>query len=234
VRTDAYGDYVVRLREAITVLEVGLASERPSLASATAKSAAVLATAALERFVNDTVVHTCARIMKASWTSLSLGHRRYLCRQMARRLEPIVRSIAGDEQLSDEAAGRFRGLLADCGSAFENPSSWRDHQAFGLFTNAANEPERLNRIVSEFGPDGSTLFTWMEVQGRSVGVFARALSDLVEARHGAAHALAGSPAPGPKDAQAWIVLSFWLVRSIEAFLSTTSPATLQDGAGVSV
>lgn len=217
MRSAAFGDYAVRMRECRFVIKRAVNSADPSEAVALAKGAAVLAAAALERYVNDVVVELCSRLNAQSWDELTEGQQRYLVRQMARRLYPSSRAIFRRADDSERRRRRLRTAVSECASAMATPSSWPHHVEYGMFMDGAAEPSRVDQTLRMFDDRGRSVFAFVEARGKDRRALAAALQGLIEARHKAAHALAGT-FPAPSDVRVWIGLSTILAREIEAYL----------------
>jgi len=214
----AYTDYVNRLREAISVLRLGLVSSDAVTASGCAKSATVLAAAALERFINDAIRNACQQLNVATWDQLAEGQQSYIAAQMATRLKDAADSCGIDSTPSKRNA--FRKTIELCLKGFDNPSTWPQQPDFGMFMEGIKEPDRINGILRSFDTKGRNLFSEIEKHGKDRAALAGGLTQLIDARHSAAHALQSSNSPSPKDAQVWIVQTFWLAREIDNYLAS--------------
>lgn len=217
--SEPYGDFTERLKEAVALLRVGLSTDEPTTASACSKGAVVLAAAALERYMNDIVHKLCSEIRTEEWDRLPVGQQRYLTKQIARRIHDSAEPILMRAELPEErAASSLRKAIVESYIALENPSRWTSHVEFGLFTSGKGAVERIPALLREFSGDGRDPYQELDEIGWDRSLFLRALGQLIDARHAAAHALPESIGPGPKDAQSWIVLAFWLVRRLEKYI----------------
>lgn len=225
--SNAFLDYTTRMREAVALLRLGLRSAQAEEACACSKGATVLAAAALERYINDAVSEACQSLRVSSWDELSEGYRHYLCQQIARRLSAVGESLVESDRAVPVKEQSLKKLLAQCGDAFADPSTWPHHPRFGMFMESAAAPDKVMGTLSPFVRDKAGFLVAFD--GRvwdHHGMF-RALQQLVDARHGVAHALPEAPQIGPKDVQNWLVTSYWLARRIRAFLfssATSAPA----------
>lgn len=223
-RSEAYGDYRTRLRQATRLLRHGKASSDATLAAACSKGAVVLAAAALERFMNDVIAEACRRLNVATWAELSEGHRTYFADQMARRLRRRVNAILdeGGAKLESERT-KLQKAVALCTEAFSDPSKWPHSTEFGMFMDGAAAPNKINGILRSVHRQGADFFTRLENHPLGKSVFLSGLTELIDARHAAAHALPDRADPSPGDAQAWLILSFWLAREIDIYLDEGTP-----------
>lgn len=217
-RTEAYGDYCERLRESLELLRVASGARDQRLASGSSKGAVVLAAAALERYMNDAVLHVCRTLSVDKWEELPSGTQSYLIQQFARRLEKMTTPVLESSPVAEKKAARLRKVVEACTNGFARPANWDHHPQFGLFKSGDTAPERIGGALNRFAAGERELFDLLDERKAGREAFMRALSELVEARHAAAHALPDRANPGPKDAQSWIVSSFWLVRVIEQFV----------------
>ena len=176
-----------------------------------------MAAAALERYVNDVVLELCSKLTAATWDELTEGQQRYMARQLARSLYFKSRKIHRKNEVTEKTRTALRKAVATCEAAFASPAGWKHSAEYGMFMEGAAEPAKVDTTLRMFDDADRSLFAFVAGRGRDPGALARALSSLIKARHDAAHALKGTP-PGPKDVRLWIVLSFSLVREVEAFL----------------
>lgn len=224
--TEAYGDYRQRLREPLVLLRLALDTSDIVMAAGCAKGSVILAAAAMERYMNDAVHKMCSGTVVENWPALSDGHKRYLARQMARRLADTAVPIAeGDDLPEERKLAALQRIVADCSAALTNPSSWNYHVEFGLFRHGKGAADRITALLRQFSLTNRDPYEEIDEIGWDRSTFLRGLVQLIDARHAAAHALPATDAPGPKDAQAWIVLSFWLVRRIDRFIEREIAAT---------
>jgi hypothetical protein len=226
-RSEAYGDYRTRLRQAIRLLRVGKETADAPLAAACAKGAVVLAAAALERFMNDVIAQACRRLQVDDWSKLSEGHKIYFVDQMARRLRKRVNSILDDNgSRLDSERRRLQSAVQACVDAFQKPTTWSHTPEFGMFMEGSAAPNKVNAVLRSVHADGADFFTRLEERGKSRRTFLSGLTELVDARHAAAHALPERADPSPTDVQVWVVLSFYLAREIDIYLDEGTPADM--------
>jgi hypothetical protein len=230
-RSEAYGDYRTRLRQATRLLKHGKASADATLAVACSKGAVVLAAAALERFMNDVIAQACRRLNVPNWTQLSEGHKAYFVDQMARRLRWRVTAILDENKKGLESERmKLKNAVQLCADAFNDPRKWPHSTEFGTFMEGAAAPNKINGILRSVHSEGADFFERLEQHPTGKAVFLSGLTELIDARHAAAHALADRADPSTGDAQAWLVLSFWLAREIDVYLDEGTPqAPAADG-----
>jgi hypothetical protein len=219
VRASAFTDYRVRIREAIALVRVALGERNPVMACAHAKGAVVMTAAALERFVNDAAREACKSIKHTKWAELTPGHRRYLCRQFALRLQSASKSILEDGNDIDTNEGRLRKVLETCAVGMAAPDQWAHVVDFGMFMEGQAAPEKIDKVLGQFDGTGRGIYGLLKSRGWDKEALLRSLSQLITARHGVAHALPEAPSVSPRDAQAWLVSSFWLAVHIDDFLA---------------
>jgi len=213
----AYGDYSQRMREAVLLIRNALESKSPIVASATTKGAAILAAAALERYMNDVVVEECRKLKVSQWSELTEGHKRYLTRQIARLLykhSSDARRNRGEEGARD----KLRNSVGDCERAFQSPQTWPNFPAFGAFMKGQASAEKIIKLLKMFDAHNRDFGQFLRTRGADVRALFTGLTQLVNTRHAAAHALRGTTQPSPRDVQTWIVLSWRLTRQVEAYL----------------
>lgn len=215
----AFLDYQQRFRALAPLLHVALDSNSPMLATAAAKGAIVLAAAAIERFMNDVLREACESVRVGDYAALSDGQQSFLCVQIARKVRAFDVHDGGVKAFTPEKRQRLRQAVIDCAKAFEDPSSWIYLSDFGMFMDGAGAPEKINAVLRDFDPERRSFFDTLETRAGGKIVFIRALAELVDARHNAAHAKSATD-PSPRDAQGWIVSSYWLVRAIERHVRT--------------
>lgn len=220
MKSTAYADYAARLRELLRLLRLGLASSDPLEAAACAKGTTVLSAAALERYVNDVVRLLSKRLAVDKWDELPEGPRSYLIRKIASNLASTLDGVGSEGLVPDKTQKRIREALLRASKAVEDPSQWAPTPDYGLFMRGAAEPDKLNRFLRAFDPQGRSFYDQLDQRGRDRAAMLRALSELIEARHDTAHALSERADPSPRDVQGWVVLTFWLVRGIERFVSS--------------
>ncbi len=221
MQTGAFRDYTYRFREAVLLLRIALLSSIPATASAAAKGATVLAAAALERFINDAINQACRRISARSWDDLPEGQKKYLCQLMARRMSNASQVVLDANDTFAKKQQSFRKATEECLEGFSDPSAWDHHPEYGLFSDAKAEPDRLDRILRNFDPQDRSFYEFLSGDVSQRAEYLNALKQLIDARHGVAHALPASTPPWPTDVKSWLVASFWLARRIEAFLLGT-------------
>lgn len=224
MQTAAYLDYSERLKEALLLVRLSLGDGADSrLAAALAKSAAVLATAALERFCDDVIFQACGRLRVKEWTKLSLGQQTYFIRRISRRLHQISEIVANSEDGPKKKHEKLKNALSVCSEALVDPSKWEHHPASGLFIDGLSTADKLNATLRDFDDSAGDFYSSLDKTTVGKAGFLRAFQQLVDARHGVAHALPGVMNPGPKDVQGWVVSSFWFARRIQSHLATLIP-----------
>lgn len=212
----AFGDYSVRMREVSLLLDRAKREAEPVMSVALAKGAAVLAAAALERYVNDVVENLCKQITAKTWEQLPEGQKRYLAFQIARRLYTTSRSVFRKGDSSPKARKKLARAVREASAAFTDPSQWSYHRAYGMFMDGAAEATRVDHTLKAFDDTGRGLLDFIEGRGGDRGAVVVALKSLVDTRHSAAHALPGSTA-STKDIRQWVRLSLVFARHIEAY-----------------
>ncbi len=94
----------------------------------------------------------------------------------------------------------------------------------------AGAPEKINAVIRDFDVGRDNFFDSLEKHAVGKNAFVRALSELIEARHNAAHAKPGTD-PSPSDAKGWIVSSYWLVRAIDSYIGALVVSNGKNGVG---
>jgi hypothetical protein len=174
--------------------------------------------AALERFINDAVGCACRAVTATHWSELVPGQRRYLFKQFAFRLHRAADSLLKTNKIIDRLKGKLQQSITDCATALTNPSTWSDSVELGMFLDGQAAPERIATIVGQFDGTGCGIFDLLEDRGWDKAAILRSLTQLIDARHGVAHALQGAPAVSPQDARSWLVSSCRLAVHIDDFL----------------
>jgi len=215
--SNAYADFATRVREPLLLVREAVDSGDAFRAAALAKAAAVLAAAALERYINDVVVEVCAKIQATRWDELTEGQQRYMALQLARTLYFPSRRVHRRGKTSEKYRTKLRDAIRQCDAALDSPAVWQHVPEYGKFMDGAAEPGKVEATLKMFDATGRSLFAFVNARGYDAGALARALASLIDARHRAAHALRGV-SPGPTDVRGWILLSLQLVRSAETYL----------------
>src|SRR5690606_7435724 len=197
-------------------------SSDPLFAGAAAKGAVVLAAAALERFMNDAVRQACQRLRRSDFSTLSDAQKSYLCAQIARRVASFADDDGDYRRFNESRRLALQSAIKECASAFEDPSTWQHIPDFGLFMDGAAAPDKVAAVLRDFSPEQDDVYVALDARPSGRATSLRALTQLVDARHDAAHAKSLT-IPSPSDAQSWIVNSFWITRLVEAFLLKASP-----------
>ena len=104
----------------------------------------------------------------------------------------------------------------EAAAALQDPSQWSYHRAYGLLMDGAAEATRVDNALRSFDDAGRSLLDFIESRGGDRGAVVVAIKSLVDTRHNAAHALAGTPA-STKDIRQWVLLSVIFARHIEAY-----------------
>jgi len=218
VSSNAFSDYAIRKAKVDYVQSNALTSLDPEHASLYAECAAVLACAALERYLNDVLEEYCAAFNETSWGDLSPGRQRYLLRHVALRMQQKSGSFTAISQPSpSECAGLMR-FAKECCDALNNPSTWRHFSDFGIFGEGSSSPDKIVSILRAFDSEGRNITTYIDDVGHDYRAVMQSLAQLVDTRHATAHAIKGSSPPSPSDTGIWIDASFALVGAIDAFL----------------
>ncbi|MBT9137171.1 MAG: hypothetical protein DDT34_02258 [Firmicutes bacterium] len=213
----AFLDYQERFRGATRLLRTASGSSDPMLATAAAKGAIVLAAAAMERFMNDALRESCQLSKSNSFDQLSESHQAYLCTQIARKIARFDTSEGEVKAFNANQRMKFRSALDESTQALANPSLWQHSPDFGMFMDGAGAPEKINAVIRDFDPEGHTFLNTLDARAPGKAALTRALTELVDARHNAAHAKTATD-PSPSDAKTWIVSSYWVTRAIDAHL----------------
>lgn len=226
-RSSAYQDFSERFREAVTLLKVAFSASEgsdsnPVLASAAAKGAVVLVAAALERFMNDALRQACQRLKISDYDHLSDGQKSYLCAQIARRIGAFATEDGDYRGFNQARRESLAVAVQECASALSNPSRWQHMPDFGLFLDGAAAPDRIAAVLRDFDPQLTDVYGDLDSRAGGRGVILSALSQLIDARHDAAHAKSQS-SPSPSDARIWITGAFWVTRLVERALVFASP-----------
>lgn len=220
--TAAFADYQQRFRGLTALLRAALEAEDPVLATASAKGAIVLAAAAVERFMNDALRQACQRMQVDRYDSLSESQQAYLSAQVARRIAMFDNEDGAIKSFNADRRQKLRAAIVECAEAFNNPSAWPHMPDFGMFMDGTGAPEKINAVIKDFDPERRSFFDELDRRPAGRAAFIRALTELVDARHNAAHAKPATD-PSPSDARGWIVSSYWLTRAIEGYLRRCSP-----------
>lgn len=213
----AFLDYQQRLKGATRLLRSASSSSDPLLATAAAKGAIVLAAAAMERFMNDALRESCQLSKWTSFDQLSESHQAYLCTQIARRIAKFDSRDGEVRAFNAEQRVKLRGALDECTQALANPSLWQHSPDFGMFMDGTGAPEKINAVIRDFDPGAKSFLDTLDARAPGKAAMIRALKELVDARHNAAHAKTATD-PSPSDAKTWIVSSYWFTRAIDAHL----------------
>ncbi len=222
MRSPAYLDFAIRLREVILLVHLAKDSDEPEIAAACSKSAAVLLAAALERYVNAALEHMCQEIRVVEWGKLPIGVQRFFCTQISRRLRSATKEIDSAGDVTKKREKRLRQAVIEAEVAFRDPSTWTHFPEFGVFMEGAAAPERLNAVLKNFHPEGTALFEVLEERGQDRSSLGRSLTDLIETRHAVAHAIPDRSVPSPKDVSAWVVVTFIIARGVEEYLESAA------------
>lgn len=219
MRGGAFTDYKIRIREVVALVRLSLDQGDAELGSTIAKGAVVMTAAALERFINDAVRAVCRSIGTPRWDKLTVGHRRYLHRQFALRMQSVGSAVLIPGSAVEKNEAKLRELLETCTAAMQNPSTWQHEVDFGMFMGGQAAPDKIENILGQFDGTGRGIYGLLADRGWDKQAILRSLAQLVDARHGVAHALEGAPSVSPGDARVWLVCSYWLAVHIDDFLS---------------
>jgi hypothetical protein len=197
---------------------MALSSLDSTLSSLYAECAAVLACAALERYMNDVLEEYCTSFNETSWDDLSPGRQRYLLRHVALRMESKSGSFSANQQLKSSDCADLIRLVNECSDALVNPSTWPYFSDFGMFGEGSSSPDKIISILRAFDSDGRSIANYLEESGHDRSSIMQSLSQLVDTRHATAHAIKGSSPPSSSDTEIWINASAILVQAIDSFL----------------
>jgi len=222
VTSNSLADYKIRKSKA-DILQYNATNSRDSEQSSLfAECAAVLACAALERYMNDVLEEYCISFNETSIDDLSSGRKRYLLRHVALRMEKKASVFSSKQQpLPTECEDLIR-FVNECSDAVENPSSWSHFSDFGMLGEGSTTPEKIISTLRAFDSSGRQFADYLEELGHDRGSIMQSLTQLVDTRHNTAHALKGSSPPSSSDTEIWIKASAILVSSIDSFLGFTA------------
>jgi hypothetical protein len=223
--SDALVDFRYRMQEPGDLLSQARLSMRPRDASMYTKCAIVLAAAALERYMNDVLEEACREIKESSWQDLSEGRQRYLLRHVAIKMAERAQLFVDKGHASPSDCAALVRFVEACREAVVDPSTWTYFSDFGLFGEGTNAPEKIDAVLRAFDAAGRGLYAFMEDRGAELPRVIPGLKQLVDARHGAAHALTGIEAPGPTDGEEWIGCASIVAEEVDVFLDFASRNT---------
>ncbi len=216
--SNAYSDYNVRKFKVDVMQAMALSSLDSTLSSLYAECAAVLACAALERYMNDVLEEYCTSFNETSWDDLSPGRQRYLLRHVALKMERKSVSFSTAQQPAPSDCADLIRFVNECSEALANPSTWRYFSDFGIFGEGSSSPDKITSILRAFDSEGRSIADYLEESGHDRSSIMQSLKQLVNTRHATAHAIKGSSPPSSSDTEIWITASVILVRSIDSFL----------------
>jgi hypothetical protein len=218
VASNAYSDYNVRKSKVDVMQSMAISSLDPALSSLYAECAAVLACAALERYMNDVLEEYCTSFNETSWDDLSPGRQRYLLRHVALKMERKSGSFSTAQQLTQSDCTDLIRFVNECSQALANPSTWHYFSDFGMFGEGSSSPKKIICILRAFDSDGRSIAHYLEESGHDRNSIMQSLTQLVNTRHATAHAIKGSSPPSSSDTETWINASATLVQTIDSFL----------------
>src|SRR4051812_28824641 len=105
--SEAYKDYALRMKEPVFLIRLSFRTPNPADSSALSKAAAVLAAAALERYLNDVLHEYCREIAATRWDDLSEGQKAYLLRGMSKFVALAARKVWKTAALDDRSNTRL-------------------------------------------------------------------------------------------------------------------------------
>lgn len=216
--SNALSDYNIRKFKIDAMQSMASASLDSNMSSLYAECAAVLACAALERYMNDVLEEYCASFSETTWSDLSPGRERYLLRHIALRMEQKSENFTASQQPSQSDCDGLIRFIDECSKALLNPSAWRYFSDFGMFGEGSSSPSKIISTLKAFDSDGRSLTVYLEELGHDRASIMQSLTQLVDTRHAVAHALRGSSPPSSSDTEIWINASAVLVESIDSFL----------------
>src|SRR5262249_51783410 len=156
--------YNVRVKEVRFLVRLAAATSDIEQAVAHSKAAAVLAAAALERYVNDLVVEYCTKLKVDTWNELSEGQQQYMARQLATVLYRPARRIHRRNEVAGRQRNRLRQAVTQCFNALQSPANWPHGQEYGMFMDGAAEPGRIDSTLRAFDQQGRSVFAFAEAR----------------------------------------------------------------------
>jgi hypothetical protein len=216
--SDAFEDFGVRMSEVRVLLNAAQECLVPTNASTYAKSAIVLACASVERYMNDVLEEMCRNFDEENWHDLSEGRQRYLLRHIALRMRDRAEVFANKATPSEADCEALASVVRECREALDDPSTWDYFADFGIFGEGSSAPDKIDAVLRAFETDGRSVHRYMKDEGVDLARVLSGLTQLVEARHGAAHALKGAVDPGPLDAAEWVECAATVVSHVDSFL----------------
>lgn len=172
--------------------------------------------------MNDALRQACQRIQIDQFDQLSEGQQAYLCAQVARRIAAFDNGDSEIRAFSVERREKLKVAVNECAEAFRDPSAWPHMPDFGMFMDGAAAPAKINAVLKDFDPERGDFLETLDQKSIGKAPLIRALTELIDARHNAAHAKPATD-PSPSDARGWIVSSYWLMRAVETWLYKLSP-----------
>lgn len=163
--SNAYSDYKVRKSKVNAMQSMAISSLDSTLSSLYAECAAVLACAALERYMNDVLEECCTNFNETSWDDLSPGRQRYLLRHIALRMENKSGTFSTAQQLKPSDCTDLIRLVNECSEALANPSTWHYFSDFGIFGEGSSSPEKIISILRAFDSNGRSIADFLEESG---------------------------------------------------------------------
>lgn len=174
--------------------------------------------------MNDALRQACQRLKISDYELLSDGQKSYLCAQIARRIGAFATDNGDYRGFNQTRRESLFQAVEECASALKNPSEWQHMPDFGLFLDGAAAPDRIAAVLGDFEPGLADVYRELDSRAGGRAVILSALSQLIDARHDAAHAKSQS-SPSPSDAKTWISSAFWVMRLVERSLVRASPIT---------
>jgi len=214
----ALGDFEVRKSEFDSLLTLAAESLDPQSATMHSKCAIVLACAAFERYMNDVLEEACSNFDETSWKDLSPGRQRYLLRHMALAMSERAGSFTGKTQIDESDCDKLTKFVRACDETLDDPSTWQYFSDFGLFGEGTKAPDKIDSVLRAFDSDGRSLYAYIKDSGVDLSSLIPGLQQLVDARHGAAHALKEFTPPGPSDAAEWVDCAVTMAQKVDSFL----------------
>src|SRR6266581_3714057 len=216
--SSAYSNFATRIRTATSVAKTAHKPWPTDTVLGLSSAAAVLITAALERYLIDVTEETAGGVFPADPKKLTPAQRRVLYVSMASRIRGVSERIVEEEGNDPKRLGKFGVALLECWGGLANPSSWSYRPRMGLFDESTKTIEKLEAVLKRLDPDGRSVFDYLDANGLSAVTSRTLLAALVQKRHEVAHALEGGTPVALADVMKWATFIIRFVRNIERFL----------------
>ena len=216
--SSAYNNFATRIRTATSVARTANEPWPTDTVLGLSSAAAVLITAALERYLIDVTEETAGGVFPADPKKLTPAQRRVLYVSMASKIKGVSERIVEEEGNDPKRLGKFGTALLECWGGLANPSSWSHRPRMGLFDESTKTIDRLDAILTRLDPSGRSIFDYVEATGLGAVTSRTLLAALVQKRHEVAHALEGGTPVAVADVMKWATFIIKFVRNIERFL----------------